>query len=132
MGIVISQRATDHVVAHEIGHALGLEDCYSENDDVAPPVLVASGNDSIGVSFFSNAGRDWGPESGRGFYPADATIRSILSEFAMYGADIGDLLDIPSGAVYSLRKSARSPLQVFRAKVGADYIKSDMTEVYSR
>ena len=106
-------------MAHEIGHALGLEDCYSENDDVAPPVLVASGNDSIGVSFFSNAGRDWGPESGRGFYPADATIRSILSEFAMYGADIGDLLDIPSGAVYSLRKSARSPLQVFRANASS-------------
>ena len=132
LGIVVSQVATEHVVAHEIGHALGLEDCYSSNKYRRQPIFLANAGDSVSAWAFSNARCDWGLESGRGFYPQGDTIEGILSEMLMYGVDVGDSLDIPSGSVYSLKKDASSPLQTFSSKVGSDFIKSDLSEVYSQ
>ena len=132
LGIVISQIATEHVCAHEIGHALGLEDCYSVNKRKQPPIFLAGVNDHINSSVFDNARCDWGLESGRGFYPPDETIGTALQWMLMYGEDVGDSLDIPSGSVYSLKKKARSSNETFSSKAGAIFIKSNITEVYSR
>ena len=132
LGIVISKGTTAHVMAHEIGHALGLEDCYVANKRENPPVMIVGIDDPVNAAIFSNAGRDWGEESGRGFYPSGAKVGSILQEMLMYGVDLGESLDMPNGTVYSLRKNATTPQQTFSSKVGAEFIKSEITEVYSR
>ena len=76
---------------------------------------------------------DWnGLESGRGFYPAHETIATTLPQMVMYGVDVGDSHDIPSGSVYSLRKNANASNRTFSSKVGANFIEVDITEVYSR
>ena len=132
LGIVISKRTTAHAMAHEIGHALGLEDCYVFNTRKNPPVMIVGADDPVNAAVFSATGRDWGQETSRGFYPSGEHVRSILSEMLMYGVDVGESLDIPNGTVYSLRKNATTPRQTFSSKVGAEFIKTDITEVYSR
>ena len=39
---------------------------------------------------------------------------------------------IPSGSIYSLRKKARSSNETFSSKAGANFIKPNIMEVYSR
>ena len=132
LGVAISQIATDHVIAHEIGHALGLEDCYTVNKRKQPPIFLAGVNDHISSSIFDDARCDWGLENGRGFYSADETIGTTLQWMLMYGEDVGDSLDIPSGSVYSLKKKAWSSNETFSSKAGANFIKPNIAEVYSR
>ena len=132
LGVAISQIATDHVIAHEIGHALGLEDCYTVNKRKQPPIFLAGVNDHISSSIFDDARCDWGLENWRGFYSADEIIGTTLQWMLMYGEDVGDSLDIPSGSIYSLKKKARSSNETFSSKAGANFIKPNITEVYSR
>ena len=47
LGIVISKNSSDHVVAHEIGHALGMEDCYIANKRFSPPINIAGMGDPV-------------------------------------------------------------------------------------
>ena len=132
LGIVISKNSSDHVVAHEIGHALGMEDCYIANKRFSPPINIAGMGDPVSSQMFDDKGHDWGLESGRGFYPAHETIATTLPQMVMYGVDAGDSHDIPSGSVYSLRRNANASNRTFSSKVGASFIKVDITEVYSR
>jgi hypothetical protein len=132
LGIVISQVATEHVCAHEIGHAFGLEDCYTVNKRKQPPIFLAGVNDHISSSVFTDTRCDWGVESGRGFYSADETVRTALQQMVMYGVDDGNSSDIPSGSIYSLRKKARASNETFSSKAGANFIKPNIMEVYSR
>ena len=132
LGIVISKRTTAHAMAHEIGHALGLEDCYVLSTRKNPPIMLVGVDDPVNAAVFSATWRDWGQETSRGFYPSGEHVRSILSEMLMYGVDVGESLDIPNGTVYSLRKNATTPRQTFSSKVGAEFIITDITEVYSR
>ena len=132
LGIVISKNSSDHVVAHEIGHALGMEDCYIANKRFSPPINIAGMGDPVSSQMFDDKGHDWGLESGRGFYPAHETIATTLPQMVMYGVDAGDSHDIPSGSVYSLRRNANASNRTFSSKVGANFIKVDITEVYSR
>ena len=132
LGIVISQVATEHVCAHEIGHAFGLEDCYTVNKRKQPPIFLAGVNDHISSSVFTDTRCDWGVESGRGFYSADETVGTALRQMVMYGVDDGNSSDIPSGSIYSLRKKARASNETFSSKAGANFIKPNIMEVYSR
>jgi hypothetical protein len=124
--------SSDHVVAHEIGHALGMEDCYIANKRFNPPINIAGMGDPISSQMFDDKGHDWGLESSRGFYPVHETIATTLPQMVMYGVDAGGSHDIPSGSVYSLRRNAKASNQTFSSKVGANFIKVDITEVYSR
>ena len=132
LGIVISKNSSDHVVAHEIGHALGLEDCYIANKRFSPPIYIAGMGDLVSSQMFDDKCHDWGLESDRGFYPAHEAIATTLPQMVMYGVDAGDSHDIPSGSVYSLRRNANASNRTFSSKVGANFIKVDITEVYSR
>jgi hypothetical protein len=83
--------------------------------------------------FFANRIRDWGVESGRGFYEMSDTMSAVMSRLLMFGEDvINESIDIPDGAVYSLKRKATSPLHTFFSSVGVDNMKTNITEVYSR
>lgn len=86
-GIIIEKSATSKDVAHEIGHACGLEDIYSE---------CVGSNFVIEVSGPISKARmpdDWGR------YSSDADQRDFVKRLLMYGADDGDGLDISYGDV---------------------------------
>ena len=130
-GIIVSERATDHVVAHEIGHCLGLKDCYASRRTAAGYVWIEQRNNPISADFMSKP-YDWGAELKRGFYDTSDTREQTLYSFLMYGVDGKDGVDIPSGDVLSLTKDATLSSQTQRSLVGADYIKPNNNEVFTR
>ena len=130
-GIIVSERATDHVVAHEIGHCLGLKDCYASRRTAAGYVWIEQRNNPISADFMSKP-YDWGAELKRGFYDTSDTREQTLYSFLMYGVDGKDGVDIPSGGVLSLTKDATLSSQTQRSLVGADYIKPNNNEVFTR
>ena len=77
--------------------------------------------------------RDWGRESGRGFYsPIDRRVE-IGTRMLMYGFDAGfSHWDIPDGMVESLFGYGDNPFITVNARVGADHIKKTNAEVYTK
>ena len=82
---------------------------------------------------FSDHGRDWCHETGRGFYRASDTIASTIDMLLMCGIEDGTNVnrvvgDIPSGAVFGLSKVLDKDHQ----NVGASGIEPSNRKVYSR
>lgn len=55
-----------------------------------------------------------------------------MKRLLMYGVDGKDGVDIPSSDVLSLRKDAVDALGTWRCPIGADYLKQNDSEVFSR
>jgi hypothetical protein len=125
--------AKDTTLAHELGHAVGLGDCYwySKRQN-RPLVTLPDLNDTVGHAFFLFTENDWGLESGRGFYEKSDTRRVVMSRMLMHGVSMGERADIPNGVVFSLRRNAYSPQQTFYPRVGADHIAPNNSEVHSK
>ena len=132
-GILVTKMAAENTLAHELGHVLGLNDCFwRRRRDRRPTVYLPSANDTVDHAFFLFSENDWGLESGRGFYEKSDTIKAVMSGMLMYGVGNGVKADIPNGVVFSLRRNATSPQRTFYPHVGADYIVPNNQEVYSR
>ena len=134
-GILVSKEAFDATLAHELGHAFDLYDCY--------PIYQyrTNGNYAINyiqhycdpVDFLVLIGQcDWGRESGRGFYEITDTYGKILRTLLMYGYCDRAGYDIPDGKACSLRHGAQEPYETIYVKVGAEDFEKDLTEVYSK
>ena len=132
-GILVTRMAKDTTLAHELGHAVGLGDCYwySKRQD-RPLVFLPDLNDTVDHGFFLFTENDGGLESGRGFYEKSDTRRVVMSRMLMHGFGTGERADIPNGVVFSLRRNAYSPQQTFYPRVGADHIAPNNSEVHSK
>jgi hypothetical protein len=130
-GIAISQQATLHVVAHEIGHALGLSDCYNYSEADSNTTEDFSKID-ISWACFASRARDWGSALGRGFYARSDKYALVQQSFLMYGRDGKTSVDIPDGAVLSISNKAISVSSAYHVPVGASIIKQNNNEVYSQ
>ena len=130
-GIAVSQLATSHVVAHEMGHALGLSDCYNYSEVNANTTKDFSKID-ISVACFASRMRDWGSALGRGFYAKSDKYALVQQSFLMYGRDGKTSVDIPDGAVLSISNKAMSVGSAYHIPVGASAIKQNNSEVYSQ
>ena len=132
-GILMTRFATDITLAHELGHVMGLDDCYwYRRRKKCPTVYLDTADDTVDRVFFFFSERDWGLESGRGFYEKTDTRKVIMSKMLMYGVGKGAKSDIPNRVVISLRRNATTPQQTFYPHVGADHINQHNSEVYSR
>ena len=140
LGIVVSRLCSAFGFAHELGHALGLNDSYptmeEDRGDDFPPVLehrILDAGRPVDRLYFCNGARDWGRESGRGFYsPIDRRVE-IGPRMLMYGFDTGPShWDIPDGMVESLFGYGDNPFITVNARVGADHIKKTNAEVYTK
>ena len=132
-GILLTKMATATTLAHELGHVMRLDDCYwYRKHDNRPIVYMSFANDTVDHAFFFFSERDWGLESGRGFYEKTDTRKVIMSKMLMYGVGKGAKSDIPNRVVISLRRNATTPQQTFYPHVGADHINQHNSEVYSK
>ena len=134
-GIIIGKMATTRTLAHELGHALGLDDCYAfrplKNQD---DIYVPHSDAPVDKMFFNGVEGDWGEESGRGFYDVLDTRKKLMMKMLMHGsASKPDTRsDIPTKYVLSLNRFAKTPSETFTSQVGEKAIKKDNSEVYSK
>ena len=133
-GVAISREGGEKLfaVAHEIGHALGLEDCYALNK---VDVMIGRGSMPVQRGMFSTEGPDWGDETSHGFYGLTDSLELMLQSMLMcgnlYGGKVG--VDIPDDWIESLGAFTRSPDQTTHAAVGARTVESKTdAEIYSR
>ena len=133
-GIVISKEADGFVLAHELGHALRLDDCYPKYQLSAEQdyelIYVMRYNNPVDQRAL-NGVRDWGHETGRGFYEKEDTYGKVLSMLLMYAYDdVVSFMDIPDNQAFSLREGAATSNDTTFVDVGVENIK--ILEVYSR
>ena len=131
----MSKLATSRTLAHELGHALGLDDCYAfwqvKNQG---RIYVPHSDDPVDVMFFNGNEGDWGEESGRGFYGISDTKSKVMMSMLMHGSACNPDIrsDIPTQSVLSLVRFAKTPSETFTSQVGERVIRKDNSEVYSR
>ena len=139
-GVFISNKCSDHTLAHELGHALGLWDCYDsysslrDQNSGLPPLEVKDPDLPISPSRFQSRPRDWGDETGRGFYALSDTYRSVIKQFLMYGDD--DFIphysyDIPDGAVECINNNNHQKPSRGFGGIGAVNVRSTNEGVYA-
>ena len=134
--VFVKSETPDLTLAHEFGHMLGLWDCYDRYKfpDDEDPLEVSGADLPISASRFQSRPRDWGGESGHGFYASTDTYRSILLQFLMFGEGIEyhDNFDIPDGAVECINNNNRSEPSIGAGEIGATSIKTTNEGVYAK
>ncbi len=127
--IVVGREASLSATAHELGHVLGLDDCYIMT---AADELIVNGDKPVKRGDFSTSGQDWWRESGRGFYSLADELEAIAEQMLMYGEDAANGCDIPGQWFKSLRRDTVFEDDTVEAPVGAEYINRNPEEVYRR
>ena len=125
-GILAPLDARSSSLTHELGHALGLKDCYDEGDE-----KLTYGGDPPFRDMFFNQDCDWPGDSGRGFYRASDKVESLLMRFVMYGYDCFGM-DVPADAVYSMPSQDSTSSDETFVRIGAFNVHANDVEVYSR
>lgn len=139
-GVVIAAGSPGQTLAHELGHALGLLDCYPsgrvDNNDINAESLFLPGyGDTINSSFFASRPTDWGEESGCGFYPYSSSVDDVYMRLLMFGDE--DILkrngvDIPDGKVLCVQGNALGATGIGFTPVGGSNINTNKMEVYTK
>jgi len=96
-GLSISTNATARTLAHEIGHACGLNDIYDEGELNGVPCSLDVVN--ISDSYFM---QDWCEELPRGGY-GNMSLGSMLRRLLMFGEGLVSAVDVPAGGVWGFR-----------------------------
>ena len=136
-GVVVTRSDCDFLVAHEIGHALGLHDCYvhREIDGLLSKrtIDLPGGTQPIAADKFADRQHDWLKETGRGFYAREDSWRDVVCHFLMHGMSSGILnTDIPYGKVKAFHRNSSSSNDVEFVSVGVDGFKQKDSEVYTK
>ena len=135
-GIALCKHCPSTVLAHELGHAFGLQDCYVEKkDDQDVAFVMANADSSIASDMFGSVPVDWCAGSGRGFTEASDTRQKTIMTLLMHGCArklARNGFDIPAGTVKALHENSSEGTDVGHVNVGAEQIKPSNTGVYSQ
>lgn len=137
-GIVIPAECSAETLAHELGHALGFEDCYlvkalDENNPSAGNMSLPA--DMLSAMCFRSRPNDWGAETGYGFYSSSDSITAVYGRLLMCGRTFGEgltAIDIPDGAVWSVTGNAFGATGIGFVPVGASNVFPDNEQVYTK
>ena len=120
--IVMGEMGSSLLLAHEIGHNLGLDDIYSRRKN-NPELLMVGWGEPACCEIFSDQDRDWGQEDGRSFYEKDDTHGGLIEMLLMNGFNDFNGTDIPSGNVHGYSANPRNSFDKPAIKVGADTVR---------
>ncbi len=127
-GVLLPRNSSTNVLAHELGHVVGLKDCFSRT--VAMELMVG-GDLPVQRGLFKCDGEDWGEETGRGFYPLGDDVESTLASVLMFGYDKGGK-DVPANWIKALWENEILEERVREIPVGAHFLELDNGKVYSK
>jgi len=99
-GLTISSNATARVLAHELGHACGLNDVYSRFPVRHPTIFLPN-------AFLQEAWlqEDWCSDLPNGGYAAACSQPLLVQCLLMLGVDLSQAQDLPAGEIYGLDAS---------------------------
>ena len=133
--VFVKSESPELTLAHEFGQMLGLRDCYDRYkvSDDEDPLVVSDADLPISASRFQSRPRDWGRETGRGFYALTDTYRSVLLQFLMLGEEVPNHyhFDIPDGMVECLNNNHQEVGLGF-GEIGATNVKPTNEGVYAK
>ena len=126
-------------LAHELGHALGLDDIYmglvrSSNSTVTK-IAFPDEYKVVGRKYFADLIHDWGREAGYGFYERSDTLGTVAKELLMLGVgeeDVEEGCDIPFSKVYGMPAERIDPEAAKLVPVGAEVMDPEKIEENSR
>ena len=135
-GIALCKHCPSTVLAHELGHAFGLQDCYVEKkDDQEVAIVMANADSPIGSDMFGNVAVDWCAGSGRGFAESSDTRRTSIMNLLMHGCarkQARNGFDIPAKTVKALHVNSSDGTDVNYVDVGVEQMEHSNEEVYSQ
>ena len=135
-GIALCKNSPSTVLAHELGHALGLGDCYvGKKNSQGIDIFLSNADSQIAADMFGSIATDWCAGSGRGFTESTYTRETAIMCLLMHGCAkeyARNGFDIPSGTVKALKENSSDGTDADYVAVGAEQIKLNDTEVYSR
>ena len=132
-GVLISRGAEVTTLAHELGHVLGLWDCFAAANN-GKGVPMSNHDNCLSGGCFASA-KDWGAETGRGFYGKTDTVSSAIYRLLMTGFPNGAYglgMDIPDGMVKAVRVDIGTAGEGEFLPVGAQQIEPDNGKVFSK
>ena len=132
-GVLISNNAEESTLAHELGHVLGLWDCFAAANN-GKGVRMSNHDACLSRGCFAST-KDWGAETGRGFYGKSDTVSSTIYRLLMTGFPNGAYglgMDIPDGMVKAVRGDIGTAGEGDFVPVGALQIKPDNGKVFSK
>ena len=143
-GIILSSRIDDLTLAHELGHALGLMDCFYTRKgrtlDCADLYVTrstfvegASNDEEVqGENAPNPVTLDWWHESWRGFYTMEDRVRTVIDGLLMHGMPEDGKFDIPGATVVGLDLSSVTNTCPVYIGVGYDLLNKENREVISK
>jgi hypothetical protein len=127
--IIMPFDMSDQVLAHEFGHSFGLKDIYVNNrygieGEKINWIELDNKDKPVSYNSFRKKSRDWGAETGRGFYGKDDTMENVIKRVLMYGIEDGDDIfgDIPDEQLWGLPDHAHTQENAALIWVGAKLI----------
>ena len=110
-----------HLLAHELGHALGADDIYWSSSDKWPddPEIKVDGPFDTGVVEF---GFDWNNGTGQRFFQDGLAHRELIGRLLMCGVVDGNGVDIPHASVSGVASGGANGarFEIRHTRVGRD------------
>ncbi|MCQ2394580.1 MAG: hypothetical protein MJ249_09860, partial [Kiritimatiellae bacterium] len=128
--IFMSTATNVRSLAHELGHALGLEGCLPIPRERPPDHSDGGGSSLVLRDLFPDGRDDWGTESGRGYYETSGSVENLIERLLMFERTSSTKSDLPDRRILSGLPRIKNGQRKGPVKAGAFYIIPNDERIY--